>query len=265
MSKTHSTGHRLVEGKVAVVFGAAGAVGRQVCQQFMANGADVYASDRDAVRLEAIRVVEARAVDVLDERAVADYLNEVASNAGRIDVVVNLAGAHPAEYAHGKPAVDVSLEQFMQAQRTSMAPQFVTAKHAYAHLAAAGGGVIVFITSTLARVGSPWCTALTAAHAGTEGLVRSLAKEWGPAGIRVVGVRSEAMPESETIAYTFATMGQNVGLSREQMQAQVESQLAIGRLPSAEDTARVMAFAASDLAAYITGAIVNQSSGHVLD
>ena len=127
------------------------------------------------------------------------------------------------------------------------------------------GGVIIFITSTLSKISPPFTTALTVSHAGTEALVRTLANEWGPGGVRVIGIRSEAMTESPTINYTFAAMGANVGLSREEMQLSVEEQVPLRRLTSGMETAEVAVLAASDLAGFMTGAILNHSGGHVLD
>jgi NAD(P)-dependent dehydrogenase (short-subunit alcohol dehydrogenase family) len=127
-------------------------------------------------------------------------------------------------------------------------------------------GVIIFITSTLAKVGSPWSPALTASHAATEGLVKSLATEWGADGILVIGVRSEAMPDSPTIDYTFTTMGANMNMSKEEMQGYIEQQkTALKRLPSTQETAGAIVLAASNLAGYMTGTILNHSGGHILE
>ena len=179
---------------------------------------------------------------------------------------INLAASNPAEYNHGKPAVEVSLNQFLIPLRTSTAAQFNTAKAAYPILAKQGSGVIIFITSTLAKVGSPWAPALTASHAATEGLAKSLANEWGPEGIKVIGVRSEAMPDTPTITYTYATMGANLGMNGDEMQAFIEqNKTALKRLPSTLETAKVIAFAASGLSDYMTGTILNHSGGHILE
>ncbi|MEM9191474.1 MAG: SDR family oxidoreductase [Myxococcota bacterium] len=255
----------MLKDKVVALYGAGGAVGTQASRVFGEQGAKVYAADRDATKIEAGHTADQANVDALSEEQVSAHLASVVRQSGRIDVVLNCVGSNPADYMHGHPAVELSLEQFMVAQGTSLATQFVTAKHAFPHMEKQKSGVVVFLTSTLAKVGSPHSAALTAAHAGAEGLVRSLAREWGPAGVRVLGVRSEAMPESDLIKYTFGKMGDQLGLSFAEMQRHIEGLLAIPKLPSATDTAGVLAFAASDLAGHMTGTVLNQSNGHVLE
>lgn len=202
-------------------------------------------------------------VDALDERAVELYLEKVANQGGRLDIVVNLSGSDPAMYNHGRPATDVLLEQLLVPMKTATGTQFITAKAAHKFMAAQQSGVIIFITST-PKIAPAWTTALTASHAATEAMAMSLATEWGPEGIRVIGVRSEAMTESPVIDYTFTTMGQNIGLSREEMQNWVEEKVPLRRLTKGDETANAIVLAASDLAGFMTGTFLNHSGGHVL-
>ncbi len=252
----------LLKGKNALVFGAGGYLGPHLTQRFEDEGAKVFRSSATALgKTGAIAVV-----DATNETAVDRYIDTIVAEVGTIDIVVNLAGAKPAQYKHGKPASDVDYEDFMMPLATDTASQFVTAKSAFRHMSTQGQGVIILNTSTLAKVGSPWSPALSAAHAATEGLMRSLAHEYGAAGVRVLGVRSEAMPDSPTIDYTFSTMGANMGLSFDEMKAFVEqNKTALKKLPSAKDTSAVFAFAASDMAAFMAGTMLNNSAGHIVD
>lgn len=259
--------NNLLADKTAVIFGAGGNLGQQVAKAYAEQGAKVFASSLNEASISHTSGVESfEKVDALNEDEVQTYLEAIIAKTSTVDIVTNLSGSNPAEYNHGKPAIEVSLEQFLIPQKTATASQFVTAKAAYKHMTRQKNGVIIFITSTLAKVGSPWSPALTASHAATEGLLKSLANEWGPEGIRVIGVRSEAMPESPTINYTFTEMGKNLKLSRAEMQAFIEqNKTSLKRLPSAQETAGVMVLAASDFAAYMTGTILNHSGGHVLE
>ncbi len=258
--------NHLLENKNALIFGAKGALGKQVAKAFKDSGANIYLSDINVEGFEASELGDIRRVDTLDENEVRGYFSWFKNENIPVDIVINLSASHPAEYNHGKPALEVSLEQFLIPLKTTTANQFVTAKAAYAIMAKQNKGVIIFITSTLAKVGSPWSSALTASHAATEGLVKSLATEWGGDRVRVIGVRSEAMPDSPTIDYTYTTMGANIGMSRTEMQAVVEQQkTALKRLPSTKETAEVIVLAASDLASYMTGTILNHSGGHILE
>jgi NAD(P)-dependent dehydrogenase (short-subunit alcohol dehydrogenase family) len=258
--------NQLLENKNALVFGAKGATGRKVAEALKENGAKLFLSDINVDGIEQSDLGEIRKLDTLNEKDVSQYFNWFEKENVPVDIVINLSATNPSEYNHGKPAIDVSLEQFMIPLKTSTACQFLTAKAAYPIMAKQKSGVIIFITSTLSKVGSPFCTALTASHAATEGIVKSLANEWGTDGIRVIGVRSEAMPDTPTIDYTFSTMGANMGMSRSEMQEHVEqNKTALKKLPSTKDTANVVVLAASDLANYMTGTIFNQSVGHVLE
>lgn len=181
--------NNLLANKTAVIFGAGGHLGQQVTQAYAEQGANAFASSLNGVSVsEQSDVKEVKQVDALNEDEVQTYLDAVVAETGTLDIVTNLSGSNPADFNHGKPAVDVSLEQFLIPQKTATATQFVTAKAAYKHMAHQNKGVIIFITSTLSKVGSPLSPALSASHAATEGLLKSLANEWGPDGIRVIGV-----------------------------------------------------------------------------
>lgn len=257
---------KILEGKNAVLLGAGGSLGAQSVKTFKALGANVFASSRRTEKLRQIPGVDdVRDIDVLNENQVATYLNGLARDNGSIDIVANFATSDHAAFSHGLPAAETCLSDLMLPAQTTLGAQFVTAKAAYKHMARQGSGTIIFITSTLAVVGSPWSAALSATHAGIEGLMKSLASEWGPEGIRVLGVRSEAMPETPTIEYTFKTMGENMGLSGAEMRDFIEqNKTALKRLPSVEETANLLAFAGSDLSSFMTGTMINNSGGHVL-
>ncbi|AUP80651.1 SDR family NAD(P)-dependent oxidoreductase [Flavivirga eckloniae] len=257
---------QLLKNKNALVFGAKGSTGIKVAEALKENGANIYLSDINVDGIETSDLGEIRQLDTLDEDAVNQYFNWFKSENVSVDIVINLSTSNPADFNHGKPAMEVSLEQFMMPLYSTTASQFVTAKAAYPIMSKQKKGVIIFITSTLAKVGSPWSAALTASHASTEGLLKSLANEWGADGVRVIGVRSEAMPDSPTIDYTFTTMGKNMDMSRNEMQGFIEqNKTALKRLPSTKETANVVVLAASDLAGYMTGTILNHSGGHILE
>lgn len=252
----------LLEGKNALVFGAGGYLGRHIAERFEEEGAAVFrSSTHGRVDQPGLAIV-----DATDEDAVDGYVDGIAAQADSIDIIINMSGVEPGHYNHGKPASEVSLRQFLMPFAVDTAAQFITAKSAFRHMSRQGSGVVIFNTSTLAKVGSPWSPALTASHAATEGLMRSLAHEYGPAGVRVLGVRSEAMPDSPTIEYTFATMGANMGMSFDEMKGFIEqNKTALKKLPEAKDTAAIFAFAASDMAEFMAGTMLNNSAGHIVD
>lgn len=98
-----------------------------------------------------------------------------------------------------------------------------------------------------------------------EALLRCLAADLGRASVRVVGIRSGAMLGTRTIEQSVENVAQQFQVSQAQVVSMFEQRTLLGRLPTVSDTARVAAFLASDGARTLTGAIVNSSSGSVID
>jgi 3-oxoacyl-[acyl-carrier protein] reductase len=98
-----------------------------------------------------------------------------------------------------------------------------------------------------------------------EALLRCLAADLGPARVRVVGIRSGAMVETRTIQQSLENAVNTLGVSKAQVVSMFEQRTLLKRLPTVTDTARLAAFLASDGARTLTGAIVNASSGMVIN
>jgi NAD(P)-dependent dehydrogenase (short-subunit alcohol dehydrogenase family) len=259
--------------KVAVVFGAGGAVGSALASEFAARGAEVFLSGRTKSRVQDVaNAISGRGgkatvaeVDALDEAEVSGYVDEVVGAAGRIDVVFNAMGPQPVEYNNATSTMELPVAKFMLPFETIVPSQFITARSAARHLTRQRSGVLLFLSATISRGQSPNTAAIGSAYGALESLTRCLATELGPAGVRVVCVRSMGMAETRTMQQTYELGGQAMGVPAEKMQAIVASRALLGRSPSVAETAALLAFLASDEAAAITGAIVNSSCGQVLD
>jgi NAD(P)-dependent dehydrogenase (short-subunit alcohol dehydrogenase family) len=125
-------------------------------------------------------------------------------------------------------------------------------------------GVILFITSIPSR-GYPNTTAIGTAFGAMESLVRCLAADLSPKGVRVVGLRPGPMVETRSIQQSIENSVARLGISKEQIVSTFEQATLLKRHATVADTARLAAFLASDGAATITGTIVNASSGMILD
>ena len=269
---TASRSTSLLQNKHAIIFGASGAIGQAVAKEFVAQGATVFLSGRRLASVEQVAamvqkdggIAYAAEVDALDEQAVQTYLDSVAQQAGSIDILLNATGPQAKDYGEGTSTLELPLEQFLMPLSTMVPSQFITARAAARHMVRQHGGVILFITAVPGR-GAPNSTAIGTAFGAMESLLRCLAADLGPASVRVVGIRSGGMVDTRTIQQAFANVAHAQGIEPSQVVARSEQATLLGRLPRVADTARLAAFLASDGAATITGAIVNASSGRVID
>jgi NAD(P)-dependent dehydrogenase (short-subunit alcohol dehydrogenase family) len=269
---TASTFTPLLQNKHAVIFGAGGAIGTGVAKEFAAQGATVFLSGRRIAAVEPLAtelqkgggLAYAAEVDALDEKAVNAYLDRVAKEAGSIDILLNVIGPQAKDYGEGASTLELPLEQFLLPLSTLVPSQFITARAAARHMVQQQGGVILFVTAIPAR-GMPNATAIGATFGSMESLLRCLATDLGPAGVRVVGIRSGAMVETRTIQQSVENVAHTLGISTAQVVSWYEQGSLLKRLSTVADTARLAAFLASDGARTLTGTILNASNGSVID
>jgi 3-oxoacyl-[acyl-carrier protein] reductase len=125
----------LLEGKNAVVYGAAGSIGGAVARAFAGEGARVFLAGRtretldsvaDEIRAAGGRTAETAVVDALDERAVDEHADRVAAEAGGIDISMN-AITHPSK--HGTPLAEMELDDFTSEVMTALSSTRAAARH----------------------------------------------------------------------------------------------------------------------------------------
>jgi NAD(P)-dependent dehydrogenase (short-subunit alcohol dehydrogenase family) len=261
----------MLKDKVAVVYGAGGAVGGAVARAFASEGADLYLAGRNLARVEAVAneivgaggSAEAAAVDALDEVALDQHLQNVVDKAGRIDISFNAIGV-PNPKAR-VPLVELDLEQFSLPITTYTRSYFLTARLAARRMLANRSGVIMTITSTPSRTGVPLIGGGGPAMAAVEALTRGLSAELAPYGIRVVGLRPQGMPETPRIRESFESYAKASGMTWEQFQESLASRTHPRRLSTLEEMANVASFLATDQASGLTGTIVNLTMGSLDD
>lgn len=266
---------RMLEDKVAVVFGAGGSIGRAVATRLASEGTRTFVSGRTAESVELVAKAiadaggraQAAVVDALDEEAVGQYLDSVVAEAGCVDIAFNATGPRVAEYRNGAPAVDLPAELFIVPARTVLLSQYITARAAARHMVPRGSGVIIFLTGSPARPHGPGTSAIGAAFAGVENLTRTMAIELGPTGVRVVCLRTSANPDSRTIQDTGALISAASGgsLDEAEFAGVLAQSTMLRRSPTTSDTAAAAVLLASDAAGMMTGAVLNASAGAVWD
>ncbi|MDE5456379.1 SDR family oxidoreductase [Bradyrhizobium sp. CSA112] len=258
----------LLKDKVAVIYGAGGAVGGAVARAFAREGARLFLTGRHVVPVEAvakeIASAETSEVDALDEQAVDRHLQSVIEKAGRVDISFNAIGI-PNTTLQGVPLAELAVEQFSLPIATYTRSYFLTARLAARRMVAKRSGVIMTVTSIPSRTAIPLMGGVGPAMSAVEALTRDLSAELAPQGIRVVGLRPQGMPESGTMKEVFGLHAKAWGVSREQFQEMIANRTHMRRLTTLEETADVAAFMASDQASAMTGTIVNLSIGSLDD
>jgi NAD(P)-dependent dehydrogenase (short-subunit alcohol dehydrogenase family) len=258
--------------KIAVIYGAGGAIGGAVARAFASEGAGLFITGRTLPPVEAVAKdiiaaggsAEAAAVDALDERAVDGHLRSVVDKAGRVDISFNAVGI-PNTGILGVPLVELGVEQFSLPITTYTTSYFLTARMAARHMVANGSGVIMTVTALHSRTGIPLVGGYGPAMAAKEALTRDLSAELAPQGIRVVGLRPQGMPETRTIKDAFEPRAKASGMTWGQWQDFLASRTHPRRLMTLAELADMAVFMASDKASGMTGTTVNLTMGGLDD
>jgi len=273
LSPAPRSGARILEHKSALVFGAGGSIGAAVAKEFAAEGARVFLAGRTKASLEAVAQqitaaggeAHTTVVDALDDAAVNHYLDDVANQAGRIDILVDLTGPLASEYGNGKVAVELAVDEFMAPLTTIVRSHFITARAAARHMVKQKSGVIIFVTGSPARPHVPGATAIGAAFGAIENLTGNLAFEVSPMGVRVVCLRTVANVDSRPIQETMEFVAGRMNITKEQAIGQVALSNFLKVPATVQDTANAAVLIASDRARMMTGTVVNASAGAALD
>jgi NAD(P)-dependent dehydrogenase (short-subunit alcohol dehydrogenase family) len=261
----------MLKDKVAVLYGAGGAIGGAVARAFAREGSKLYLTGRHLAPVEAVAKdvvsaggsADAAEVDALDEQAVDKHLQLVIEKAGRVDISFNAVGIPNPKMR--VPLVEMDVEQFFLPIATYTRSYFLTARLAARRMVANRSGVIMTVTATPSRTGTPLIGGGGPAMAAVEALTRSLSAELAPQGVRVVGLRPQGMPETGRIKESFGLYAKASGMTWDQFQESLASRTHTRRLSTLEEMANVAVFMASDQASGMTGTVVNLSMGSLDD
>lgn len=241
---------RPLDGRVAVVTGAATGLGREIAVHMAQEGAVVVAVGLESGKAEGLRTVELVeeaggvgqwiSVDIRDSEAVAEMIGEVVARHGVLDILVNNAGSFPTiEPSAEQPldvwrlVIDTNLNGTWYVSRAAITAMLKTGRH----------GTIINISSRLALSGGGTGRAsYCASKAAVSNLTRQMAVEYGPQGIRVNAICPGFIAGT---AAPLAANSERIALASEQTP--------LWRLGRASDIARAAVFLASDDAEFING------------
>jgi NAD(P)-dependent dehydrogenase (short-subunit alcohol dehydrogenase family) len=260
----------MLKDKVAVIYGAGGAIGGAVARAFASDGASVFLTGRRRASVDAVAEdivsaggsAEAAEVDALDEQAVDRHLRSVIDQAGRVDISFNAVGVPDAKIL-GVPLAEMDARLFALPITTYTTSYFLTARLAARHMIPSRSGVIMTVTALPSRTGTRLNGGYGPAQAAKEALTRDLSAELAPQGIRVVGLRPHGMPETSTMKEVFDA--KTTGMTWEQFQEYLASTTHPRRVMRVEEVANMAVFMASDRASGMTGTSVNLTMGSLDD
>ncbi len=262
----------ILQDKVAVIYGAGGAIGCAVARAFASEGARLFLTGRQRASVEAVAKeihsaggsAKAAEVDALDEKAVDKHLQSMIDKAGRIDISFNAVGVPNAKIL-GVPLLELDAGQFSLPITAYATSYFLTARLAARHMIPNKSGVIMTITAIPGRTGTPLNGGYGPAMAAKEALTRDLSAELAPQGIRVLGLRPHGMPETTMIKELFELKANTSGTTWEQFQNYLANWSHPRRVMTLEEVANMAVFMASDKASGMTGTTVNLTMGSVAD
>jgi NAD(P)-dependent dehydrogenase (short-subunit alcohol dehydrogenase family) len=250
---------KLLEGKSAVVTGAAQGIGFAVAREYARHGCDVLGCDilGEAMRVSAERIaretgrtVVGMPADVTKRQDVEAVVSRALTLFGRIDILMNNAGI----LIHA-PVLEMKEEDWDRIFAVNVKGFFLFAQAVGRQMVKQGGGRIINMSSCSGKKATPNEAAYCATKAAILGLNRVLALELGPHGINVNAICPGAT-DTEMVRSTFLTSPE---IEREWI-----DKTALKRLGTPEDQARVAVFLASELSAHVTGEALVVSAGEMM-
>ncbi|MFI7607977.1 SDR family NAD(P)-dependent oxidoreductase [Micromonospora sp. NPDC049366] len=240
-----------LDGKVVLITGTGGGVGRVAALAFAREGARVVGADiqvdgnnetAELVRRAGGEMTAIAPVDLTDPEQVRRFVDEAAAAYGGLDVVYNNAAA-----LRFGPMPDFSVEDWRATIVGELDIPFYVSKFAWPHLVRRGGGVIINAASMAGMIGGavPPMVGHAAANAGIIGMTRQLALEGAPSGIRAVAIS----PGPILTPASDRDLGDN-----QAARDAVTAKTLLKRFARPEEVAELVVFLASDRAGYITGA-----------
>lgn len=247
------TGNLRFEGKVVIVTGAAGDIGRAATRRFASEGARVAAVDFDGERVstlaaelqgEGLAVIGLEA-DVRREADVAAYVARACEAYGGVDVLFNNAGVE----GEACDVADCDLEDFDWVMSVNVRGVLLGMKHAVPEMRRRGGGAIVNTASVAGLSGTPMLTSYCASKHAVIGLTRSVAMQQGPHNIRVNAVCPSAMTGRMMTSIENKMLPGDAGAVREA----VLGTIPMGRYARPEDVASMVLHLCSDESGFLNG------------
>lgn len=251
-----------LDGKVAAITGGTAGIGRAIAEAFVAEGARVVVSGRNADRGKqaASELGDDRAIfhqgDATTKEGIEQAVGTAVERFGRLDIMVNNAGG--AERL--APLVDLYDEDWDLVMKWNLYSTFWGTRAALRQMLPRKYGRIINVSSVEGKHGKPVLTAYVAAKHAINGLTKAVAKEVGTEGVTVNAI-CPGLVITDIIKRNGPNTAQAMGITFDEMVALFAAESAIKRPNTLDEVAAVAVLLASDVAAGITGAIYSVDGG----
>lgn len=248
--------HNILEGKIAFITGGGSGINFGIARKMVAHGAKVALVSRTQDKLDSAATqlspdataAVGFAADVRDPKALGEAVAKTVERYGRIDIVVNGAAGN-----FLSPAAQLSPNGFKTVLDIDTNGTFNTCRLCFEHLSV-HGGVILNVSATQAWVPTPFQIHAGAAKAAIQKMTQDLALEWGPAGIRVVGLAPGPIEDTEGMSR----------LATPEVKAAMMARMPVQRYGHVDEIGDAAVFLCSDAAKFITGTTLVVDGGQSL-
>ena len=252
-----------LDGRIAVITGGTGGIGRAIAEAFLAEGALVVINGRDTEKGErALKEMNAgeRGHFVKGDVTVREDVDAVVDGAvekfGRIDILVNNAGG----LIKTAPVADLADEDWDYAVKWNLYSAFWASRKALGYMLPQQSGRIINISSVEGKHGKPAIPAYVTCKHALIGLTKAIARENGTTGITCNAI-CPGLVWTDVLVATGPDSAREMGLTFDQMVDQFAQETALKRISTVEEVAAVAVLLASDVAAGITGSAYNVDGG----